>query len=188
MSTSSEHISNLSELTFRLTDHPTVPERVFSYLLEAAGEEVTESEVRGALSLPRSTAHVALTSLVEQGVLGERRVGRTKLYSVDPDDPLVARLKTAQAIRRVQDAIDPLRDALDLVILFGSASEGLDRRGSDVDVLVVTEGVDRALGELSRYQWLQPVVMTSARHMQLIAEAGTFAKEVARGIVIWERR
>jgi hypothetical protein len=30
--------------------------------------------------------------------------------------------------------------------------------------------------------------MTSESHMQLIAEGGTFASEVARGITVWERQ
>lgn len=188
MSTSDEHMSNLSELTFRLTDSPTVQEQVLSYVLEAAGDEVTESDIREALSLARSTAHLALASLVYQGVLNERSVGRTKLYAVDTDDPLVRTLKVARAIRRVQLVIAPLDGILDLAILFGSASQGRNRRGSDIDVLLVTRDVDRALGELSRHLWLQPVVMTSAEHMQLVAKGGTFATEVSRGITIWERR
>jgi len=188
MFSSDEHIDSLHELTFRLTDAPTVQERALSYLLEVAGEDITESDVRTVLGLPRSTTHMALAALVRQGVVGRRQVGRTNIYAVDPEDPLVRSLKTAHAIRLVQNAISPLRETLDTVVLFGSASSGRGRRGSDIDILVVTASVERALGELSRHQWLQPVVMTSGQHMQLIAEGGTFATEVARGITIWERR
>ena len=188
MFSESEHMFNLNELTFRFTDAPTVQERVFAYAAEVAGEEITESKVRDALTLPKSTAHVALASLVEQEILVQRRVGRTKLYAADPENPLVMTIKVAQAIRRVQLVIVPVRDALDLVVLFGSASQGRNRRGSDVDILVVARDTELALNELAQHQWLQPVVMTSAEHMQLIAKGGTLAADVARGITILEQQ
>jgi predicted nucleotidyltransferase len=177
-----------NELTFRLGDTPTVQERVLAYLLDSGGEELTESDVRAALELPRATAHVALRALVDQGVALERRVGRAALYWVDDGDALIRSLKVARAIRRVQIAISPVSAVIDLVALFGSTSKGEDRRDSDVDILVVTEDKDTVLGELARHQWLQPVVMTSAEHMRLIADGGTFATDVSRGTVIWERR
>ncbi len=178
----------LNELTFRLSDTPTVQERVLAYLLDSSSEELTESEDRTALELPRATAHVALRALAGQGLALERRVGRTTLYWIDDDDALIRSLKVARAIRRAQIAISPVREAIDLVILYGSAAKGEDRRDSDVDILVVTEDKDTVLGELARHQWLQPVVMTSAEHMRLIADGGTYATDVSRGTVILERR
>jgi predicted nucleotidyltransferase len=181
-------MANQNELTFRLTDTPTAQEHVLLHLLEAAGDECTESQVRDALGLPRSTTHLALVTLVEQGIARKRGVGRTMLYSVDPGDPLVRTLKTARAIRRAQIVLAPVRAEVDLAVLFGSASRGEDRVDSDVDLLIVTERVEAVLEELSSRVWLQPVVMSSAEHMRLIADGGTFAEEVSRGIVLWERR
>jgi predicted nucleotidyltransferase len=183
-----EHTDRLLELAFRVSDTPTAQEQVFGFLLDEAGEPATEVAVREVLELPKTTTHVALSALVEQGLAKEERVGRTGLYSIDPGDPLVKTLKIAQAIRRVQVAIRPLLDELDLVILFGSASRGENNRTSDVDVFVVASDADRVLTEFARHQWLQPLVKTPEAHMQLIADGGTFAKEVARGITIWERR
>ncbi|MRR11806.1 hypothetical protein EG835_04920 [bacterium] len=81
-----------------------------------------------------------------------------------------------------------VRSLLDLAILYGSASRGEDRAGSDVDVPVVADDADAVLAELAQHQWLQPVVLTAAEHMRLIAEESTFAGEVARGITVWEQR
>ncbi len=183
-----EHYDHLSELTFRLADSPTAQEQVLNYLLTQAGEPVTEAAVRGAVELPKTTTHVALSGLVEQGLVMEQRIGRTGLYSVDPGDPLVRALKVARAIRRVQIAVRPVLNEVDLVVLFGSASRGDDGPHSDVDVFVVARDDERVLAELARHQWLQPIAKTPEAHMQLIAEAGTFVAEVARGITIWERR
>jgi predicted nucleotidyltransferase len=176
-----------AELLFRVSEKPTAQEAAFGLLLDAAPDPFTEAEVRAALGVPKTTAHVALSTLVRDGLIVEERVGRTGRYSANPADPLVKTLKTARAIRRAQWAIEPVRTRVDLVVLFGSASRGEDRADSDTDVLVVTDDVDAVLSELAQHPWLQPVVMTPVKHMVSIAEDGTFAKETARGITIWER-
>ncbi|MDP2183824.1 MAG: nucleotidyltransferase domain-containing protein [Actinomycetota bacterium] len=188
MSSETEYTSSLNELAFHAAETPTSQERVFGLLLDEAGDELTEAQVREMLDVPKSTVHVALAALVQDQLVASRNVGRTKLYWVDTDDPLIKTLKIAQAIRRVRTAIAPVRDKLDLAILYGSSSRGENRSGSDVDVLVVADDAESVMVELAQHQWLQPVVLTPESHMQLIAEAGTFASEVARGITVLERR
>lgn len=188
MSNHIEYTSNLNELAFHAAETPTSQERVFALLLDEAGSELTEAQVREMLDVPKSTVHLALTSLVGDQLVAARNVGRTKLYWVEMGDPLIKTLKMAQAIRRVRAAIAPVLDLLDLTVLYGSAARGENRSGSDVDVLVVSNNPDAVTRELAQHQWLQPVVMTSDSHMQLIAEGSTFASEVARGTTVWERR
>ena len=175
------------ELYLRVSDTPAAMEAVYEYALVAAGDAFTEAEVSAALDLPKTTTHVALGVLVAEGLVVQERVGRTGRYSVDPADPLTRQLKIARTIRLLQQAVLPLRDELDLVTLFGSASRGEDRQGSDVDVLVVARGASAVQTSLARHQWLQPVVLTPEQHMALIAENGTLAKEIARGITIWRK-
>jgi predicted nucleotidyltransferase len=187
MFTQTELPTHSAELLCRVSQKPTAQEGAFALLLDAAPDPFTEAEVRTELGIPKTTAHVALSALVREGLVVEERIGRTGRYSVDPTDPLVRTLKTARAIRRTQMAIEPVRPRLGLVVLFGSASRGENRRDSDIDILVVADDVDGVLSELARHQWLQPVIMTPAQHMVSIAEGGTFAKETARGITVWER-
>ncbi|MDO8963512.1 MAG: nucleotidyltransferase domain-containing protein [Coriobacteriia bacterium] len=183
-----EHNDRSPELQFRVGDRPTAQEAAFGLLLDAAPDAFTEAEVRSALGIPKTTAHIALSGLVREGLAHVERVGRTGRFSVDPADPLMRTLKTARAIRKAQWAIEPVRDRIELAVLFGSASRGEDRRDSDVDLLVVTEEYESVLTALAEHPWLQPVIMTAAKHMTLIAENGTFARETARGITVWERR
>lgn len=188
MSNETGYTSSLSELAFHVAETPTSQDRVFALLLDDAETEFTEAQIRELLDLPKSTVHAALTSLVQNQLVAARNVGRTKLYWADTSDPLIKTLKIARAIRRVRMVISPVREGLDLAILYGSASRGEDRAGSDVDVLVVADDSDTVLDELAQHQWLQPVVLTAEEHMRLIAEGDTFASEVAQGITVWERR
>lgn len=188
MSSHTEYMYKLNELAFHAAETPTSQERVFSLLLDEAGSELTESRVREMLGLPKSTVHVALAALVQDQLASSRNVGRTKLYWVETDDPLIKTLKIALAIRRARTALTPVQEQVDMAVLYGSASRGENRSGSDVDILVVADEPDVVLVELAQHQWLQPVVMTSESYMQLLAEGGTYSSEVARGITVRERR
>lgn len=169
-------------LGFRIGESTTSQELVLDLLIDGAGDSFTATEVTQALGLPRSTVSRALRDLADQGVVAARSVGRTHLYAVDAHDPLVLHLKIARAISRARLALRAVADAVDLAVLFGSASCGEDTTGSDLDLLVVTSDVDRVLAELARIEGLQPVVVTPSQHMQILAEGGTFAAAVAAGI------
>jgi predicted nucleotidyltransferase len=169
----------------RVGESTTAQERVFSYLLDAVGEPVPESVIRAELDLPRSTTHRALSQLLLHGLIAARDVGRTKLYSVDPEDPLVRHLKIARNITLVRDAIADVRQHVELAILFGSGSRGENGPRSDLDVLLVTRAPDAVLDALSGLGWLQPIVMTPSQHMGLLAEDGTLARATTEGIVLW---
>lgn len=171
-------------LGFRVGELATAQESVLNLLMDGAGAEFTETQVRDVLGLPRSSTQRALKDLAEQGVVSVRAVGRTLVYRLDPDDPLIRHLKIARAIARARKALSPTTDVIDLAVLFGSASRGEDTEGSDIDLFVVATDPDRVLGELARHEWLQPVVMTPSQHMQLMAEGGTFSRAIADGIKI----
>ena len=182
------YTSTSAGLSFRIAESTTVQESVLDLLMDGAGTAYTELQVRERLGLPKSSTHRALKELADQGLASVESVGRTLLYRIDPDDPLVHHLKIARAISKARSALAPVADDIDLAVLFGSASRGEDTEGSDLDLFVVTSDVDRVLGELARHGWLQPVVVTPSQHMQIIAEGGAFSRAIAEGIRVGGRR
>ncbi|MBE0417182.1 MAG: MarR family transcriptional regulator [Coriobacteriia bacterium] len=181
-------MSRFSGLQCRVAESPNSHESVMGLLMDNAGSEFTESQVRELLGLPKSTTHRALKELSDQGLVSTTAVGRTLTYRMDADDPLIRHLKIARAIARARAAVAPLADDVDMAVLFGSGAKGADSSGSDLDLFVVTSAPDRVLGALSRHERIQPVVMTPAQHMLLIAEGGTFARAIADGIPILSSR
>jgi hypothetical protein len=177
--------AHMMELVFRVTPTPTAQESVLSVLLDSAGEEFTELQVRRALDLPKTTASVALVSLLHQQFASVRRLGRTGAFSANFDNALVRQMMIARAIFRAQRALEPILEVTDLAILFGSASRGEDRADSDIDVLVVTRDVEAVRLALAAHPRVQGVVVTPEEHMTMIADKSAFATETARGITLW---
>jgi predicted nucleotidyltransferase len=174
-------------LYFRVTSTPTAAEAALGLLLDDPDMRFTNAQVRDALSSQRITTSAALAGLVREGLVHAESAGRTKLYYVDSSDPTVRQMKITLAMRRTMRALEPVRDRIDLAVLFGSAARGEDRASSDTDVFVVTGSAAEVLGQLSASLWLQPIVWTPERHMAEIAKRSGFLQEIERGIRLLER-
>ncbi len=91
-------------------------------------------------SISPSAASKALAELAGEGILESREVGRNRLYRLA--DPAIARsaqdlyAKTAGIEGLIQRELQGLSGA-EGVYLIGSYAAGTQRRGSDIDVLVV---------------------------------------------------
>jgi predicted nucleotidyltransferase len=188
MSTHDIHTTGDTDLYFRVTRTPTAAEAALGLLLDDPDARFTNAQVRETISGQRVTTSAALASLVREGLVRAESVGRTNLYYVDSSDPVVRQMKITMAVRRTMRALEPVRDRIDLAILFGSSSRGEDRLDSDTDVLVVTSSVDEVLGELSRNLWLQPIVWSPERHIAEVAKRSSFLHEIDRGVRLVERR
>ena len=188
MSNEMRHMYHGNVLQMRVSETPTSQERVLGLLLDEAGSQLTEAQVRERLLLPKSTTSRALSELVDDGLVVDASVGRTRLYAVDPSDPVVRHLKIARTLLKTREALKPVVTVVDSAVLFGSASKGEDGASSDVDILVVTMDTETVEAELSRHGWMQSLVVTPSRHMALIAEGGTLARALAEGIEVVKRR
>jgi predicted nucleotidyltransferase len=82
------------------------------------------------------------------GLLRSERVGRSRVYRVDPEFPLLPELrsmvlKTTGLVGRLRDALRDL--PIEVALIFGSVAAGEDTRHSDVDLLVIGDVSGRDL-------------------------------------------
>ena len=95
----------------------------------------------------------ALTSLVELGAVRQRRVGRAYQYSLSRDNAAVKTI-IAPCIKAEAALIDDLKKNLTSqfgknavsLTLYGSLASGMEKRGSDIDVLAVANDDRTKLG------------------------------------------
>jgi hypothetical protein len=65
---------------------------LLAYVLMSPGRERPAGEIAAAIGAPLSTISVELDRLVRAGVFSERRLGRTRLITANPDAPTVGPL------------------------------------------------------------------------------------------------
>jgi predicted nucleotidyltransferase len=87
-----------------------------------------------------------IARLVESGLVIQTVVGRQRHYQANPDSPIFDELrgiivKIAGIPDRLRAALQPLADRVAFAILYGSIAKGTSNSGSDIDVLIVGDGI-----------------------------------------------
>ncbi len=87
-----------------------------------------------------------LKRLTSSGLVTVARIGNQKHYQANPDSPVFEELrglvvKTVALVEPIRQALKPLADRTELALLYGSVVKGTDTAASDIDVLIVADGV-----------------------------------------------
>ncbi|MEO8224299.1 MAG: nucleotidyltransferase domain-containing protein [Gammaproteobacteria bacterium] len=105
-----------------------------------------------------------LRRLSSSGLVTVRRVGKQKHYQANPDCPVFDELcalvrKTSGMVQPIREALAPLRDGIELALIYGSMVKGTETASSDIDLLVVAD----AMTLETLYSALAPVESTLDR-------------------------
>lgn len=101
-------------------------------------------EIVRQVGLAPATVQREVTALTEAGVLLREREWHQVYYRANRHCPIFPELqgiavKTFGLADVLRDALAPLRERVELALIFGSAAAGTLQAGSDVDLLVVGE-------------------------------------------------
>lgn len=118
-------------------------------------KEFTESELQRIAGIPQASVHRNVKSLLENGLLDRKRIGKANLYSLNKEHILYPLLSSDFAEERnilvelkkvITGAVKNLSE-VELAVLFGSIAKGIERADSDVDVFIVCKGDKSQLEE-----------------------------------------
>ncbi|MBU2560964.1 MAG: nucleotidyltransferase domain-containing protein [Nanoarchaeota archaeon] len=122
-------------------------------------------EVQKLLKISTRTAQLVLQDLEKRGILGSKTVGKNKMYGLVPTILakeyvlLAENYKTIQLLERqqvIKDLVEKLLPAIKgVAMIFGSYSKGLQKKDSDLDILVVGTCDRKKVRELSRLYGLE---------------------------------
>jgi predicted nucleotidyltransferase len=121
------------------------------------------SELAAALGTSPSSLQRELASLSAAGILKMKPDGRRTYYRANEKAPVYEELrglvrKTMGIAAEVEAALEPLRQKIDLALIYGSVARSEEHAESDVDLLVVAD--DLTLEELYR------TTEVAERHLQ----------------------
>ena len=121
---------------------------------EFPSKEYNVRDIARILKIAPATASKELKQLAKKVILKRRVYKNFNFYQANLDNDLYRDLKIFYNIRRIKES--GLLDALNIfylkptVILFGSASFGMNNETSDFDILVVSENT-REFSDLKKY-------------------------------------
>ncbi len=169
-------------------------------LLESE-EGSTIRQLSKAIGADYRITHTAATRLMRRGVIAARRIGRSSLcsltatYSTDiylaEAERRDAALGDSVLARLHGELMARLQGSLFVCLLFGSYAKGTQRKGSDIDLLFISDskGFEEQVQDILSTLPLDthPVVLTEQEFTRMLrAREQNAAKEAARrGIVLY---
>ncbi len=163
--------------------------RLLATLLLHPEREYTVTDLAQHVGVSASTLHLEIERLVTAGVMRDRRVGRSRLLSANPENRLTKPLTELLALtygppEAVGDEFGVL-DGADLVLIYGSwAARYSGEPGpppNDVDVLVVGAPARTAVydaAERARRRLGLPVNVTIGSRQRWVAAADALVQQI----------
>jgi predicted nucleotidyltransferase len=135
------HPTGLADALFTTTQ-----QRVLALLFGQPSRRFYTSELIELTGSGSGAVQRELERLASSGLVTTTRTGRQKHYQANADCPVFEELsglvrKTIALAEPIRQALAPLADRIGLAMLYGSVVKGTDTAGSDIDLLVVADGL-----------------------------------------------
>jgi predicted nucleotidyltransferase len=108
----------------------------------------TESELERIAGIPQASVHRNVKSLMDNGLLDRKRIGKANLFSLNTEHILYPLLNSNFEAERnvlmelknmIEESVKSFSQ-IELAVLFGSIVKGKERADSDVDIFIVCKG------------------------------------------------
>ena len=163
----------------------------------------TESELERIAGIPQASVHRNVKSLLDNGLLDRKRIGKANLYSLNKEHILYLLLNSNFEAERnvlvklknmIAESVKSLPQ-IELAVLFGSIVKGMERAASDIDIFIVCKGEksnleDKLTGltNISQNKFGNPVSLM-IKHKEELQDLKTRSifREIKNGEIIFKR-
>jgi predicted nucleotidyltransferase len=163
----------------------------------------TESELERIAGIPQASVHRNVKSLMDNGLLDRKRIGKANLFSLNKEHTLYQLLQSNfEAERNVLVELKNMIEGsvknlpqIELAVLFGSIVKGMERADSDVDIFIVCKGEKSKLDDkltdmtnISQNKFGNPVslIIKNEEELQDLKNRSIFS-EIKNGEIIFKR-
>lgn len=169
----------------------TTQQRVLAYLFGQPERSFFATELIKLAGGGSGAVQRELARLADSGLVTVTRVGTQKHYQANPKSPIFAELcviaqKTVGLAEPLREALTPLTKYITAAFVFGSVAKRSDTAASDIDVLLLSDGVDYAdvfaalqSAEAKLGRTVNPTVYTPANWRKKWKEGNAFVVKVA---------
>lgn len=167
------------------------PLLILSHLSKNISQENISSHIAKDLGLGVGSVHQILKSFEEQEIVQSRRFGKTLVYELDKNSPLVKSFRVFENLLELDLLFSNLKKNCRKIILFGSCAKGTDTESSDIDIFVVTDKdyedeVFSIISSFNSAREIKPIVVDTVELIDMEKNDNVFYNEIMKGIEIWE--
>ena len=172
-------------------------QRVLGLLFGQPDRSFYANEVISLANAGSGAVQRELARLAQSGLVTTRAVGNQKHYRANPDSPIYTELcgiarKTVGLAEPLRVALLPLVPRIRAAFVFGSVAKRTDTSSSDIDLMVVSDGLSYAdlfavleplNAKLGRV--VNPTILTSSELAKRIEQRESFVTRVLAQPKVW---
>jgi len=172
-------------------------QRVLGLLFGQPDRSFYANEVIALANAGSGAVQRELARLAQSGLVTTRPVGNQKHYQANPDSPIYAELcgiarKTVGLAEPLRAALLPLVPRIRAAFVFGSVAKRTDTGSSDIDLMVVSDGLSYAdlfpvleplAAQLGRA--VNPTILTSSELARRVEQRESFITRVLAQPKVW---
>jgi len=171
----------------------TTQQRVLALLFGEPERDFIQQELIDRTGSGSGAVQRELARLVDSGLAAVSHIGRQKHYRANRSAPIFEELrsivtKTVGLADPLRTALRPLAKRIELALVYGSVASGSDRAQSDIDLLVVSDGLTleqlfRRLGPVEKKlgRKIHPTLYTRGEFARRRSGGNAFVKKVLGG-------
>lgn len=166
----------------------TNPQKIIEYLMQRPGKELMSKEIQATTKISKAGANFSLNDLTKTSLVNRQQKGKTYLYTINDENPVVKQLKILRTIINLMPLLKKIKEKANKIILYGSASRGEDTEDSDIDLFIVTnltEEIERIVQRNYHYSKIQLIIRKPLKYIEMEKTDPSFYKEIEKGIVLW---
>jgi predicted nucleotidyltransferase len=175
----------------------TTQQRVLGLLFGQPSRSFYATELIGLVGAGSGAVQRELARLEQSGLVTVRRIGSQKHYQANAASPLFPELtsiarKTVALAEPLRAALKPLESHIDAAFVYGSVAKRTDTASSDIDLLVVSDGLTYAelFGALEKLgtrlgRAINPTVYSREEMAKRKREGHAFVTRVLRQPKVW---
>jgi len=190
VNTSSIKKSLLADLLVK-TSH----QRVLAFFLARPSGQLYGTEIAEKTGISIAQVSKVLIDLRQTGLLEMERKGRTELYHIVSENPVLRTFKVLNTLISIEPLVERLRVVTRRVALYGSCASGTNIERSDLDLLIVSTKKDDVQDIIADFpndayygfSEIRAIVKTPAEWEALEEQDPVFHNEILRGISLYEK-
>ena len=132
--------------------HSTTKDKILKFLLSNKEKEFTIRHISKSVLVDYKTVHIIVKELIKKGRIAAKKAGQTILCSIN-NKAFGSDIFRAEAIRKEEllrnkdlyvlyNYFKDIKEPFFILLLFGSYASGKPRKGSDIDLMLISDKDD----------------------------------------------
>jgi len=165
--------------------------KILALLASDPMREFYQREIAKEAGVSIGAVNQILRTLADREIVTKEKRGKMIFYRYNLQDPVSRQLKIFFNVNDLDGLVKQLRGRCKRIVLFGSAAEGSDVKGSDLDLFVLTQEREAVKEAIKKYEEkigrrVAPIIVNASEFVELRSKDKPLYDRIVDGIVLWQ--